>query len=236
MAWKTSEVSSYILAQLGYPRRKVELNPSNISEALKRAVRKYGSIKPVIKRDVVSVLSGVQAYNLEALGKPYGKGILTVHPEPVTSPSAVFSEFEYYRMRQPPYVDMGEMVLDQMYYNEIGLVTGTDFDWEWIQDQTMLLIKPSPTRSHGLAYEYNSSPSTIETVPLTDQGWVVDYTLALVKEMLGRIRGKFKGVPGNELPVDTDADELLSEGREERTELVEALNGKRGDWTPPIKG
>ncbi len=49
--------------------------------------------------------------------------------------------------------------------------------------------------------------------------WVRQYMLALCKEILGRVRGKFKTVPipGNDLTLDGDS--LIQEGREEQKEL-----------------
>lgn len=236
MSWTSAEVRKFIRHMLGEPRRKVELDQAQISAALKRAVAYYSAKKPIIRKDFINVQQGVQAYDLEALGKNVGKGILNVYQEPITSPSAVFTEFEYYRLRQPPYVDMSELISDRLYYKEVGILTGTDFDWEFDWHTKKILVKPIPTRSFTLAYDYDHSPVTIEEVRLNDQGWVVDYTLALCKEMLARIRGKFQGVPGNDLPVDTDASDLLSEGLEAQSNLKEKLMESRGDWTPPILG
>jgi hypothetical protein len=49
--------------------------------------------------------------------------------------------------------------------------------------------------------------------------WVRQYTLALAKEILGRVRGKFKTIPipGNDLTLD--ADSLIQEGRDEQEKL-----------------
>jgi len=236
MAWTNSEIQQYVLAQLGFPKRSIELDNQNIKQAIKRAVGFYGSKKPILKKSFIEVLSGQQAYNFTTLGKPFGKGVVTVYPEPIHRTAGTYSEWEYYRLRVPPYVDMGEVVADKMYFKDIAYVTGTDWDWEWIQHQTTLLLTPTPTRSFTLAYDYNASPDKISDVPLGDQGWVVDYTLALCKEMLGRVRNKYQGVPGNELPVSTDGNDLLNEGRDDQQRLREWLWSTRGDWTPPIKG
>ncbi|MCG8435865.1 MAG: hypothetical protein MJA83_17720 [Gammaproteobacteria bacterium] len=241
MGWTTPEVIRYVKAQLGHPKRSVELDNTNFSEALKRAVRYYSTKKPTLRHDFVEILNGTQKYDFVALNKPFGKGVITVYEEPITSPQDVFNEFEYYRLRQPPYVDIAELVIDNQYYKMIGAVTGTaPFDWEWLQDnsqnQAVLLVSPIPTRSHRASYVYDAEPANISEIRLNDQGWVVDYTLALAKEMLGRIRGKFQGIPSKDGPqVDTDWGELLSEAKEEKDALQESLWASRGDWTPPLK-
>ena len=53
--------------------------------------------------------------------------------------------------------------------------------------------------------------------------WIRKYALALAKEMLGSIRGKYQAVP---IPGDTttlDFSRLLSEAKEEKIALIETL-------------
>jgi len=236
LPWDDAAVRTYVLAQLGHPRRKVEVDELQVDQAIKRAVGYYGSKKPVIKNSFINIVNGQQGYNLETLGKPYGAGLIAVYFEPIESPQRVFNEFEYYRLRQPPYVELSEIASDTLYYGTANYLTGTDLDWSWHQDITTLLIKPAPNRSMKVAYDYAELPDSIENVPLYDQGWVVDYSLALVKEMLGRVRNKFQGVPGNELPIETDGADLISEGKEEQEALKEGLAATIGDRIPPIRG
>lgn len=237
MAWTSLEASEYIKSMLGYPKRKIELDHTNIESALKGAIEYYARFRPTLRWDFVQVQAGVSKYDLKALNKGYGRGLLRGFQEPITSPQAVFNEFEYYRLRQPPYVDMAELVVDKMYYKEVGLLTGTEFDWEWMQNETTLLLTPIPTRSFKFAYEYAAIPADVSEVVDWGQTWIVNYALALTKQMLGRVRGKFKGAQGNEgLPLEMDGPELLQEGKQEQKDLEEELYKSRGDWVPPIKG
>lgn len=239
MAWTAAEVFKYVKTMLGHPFRAVELKKENYEEALQRALRKAATWKPVFKLQPFTITQGVQKYDLSALGLnlPYGKGVTNLYDSPIERAQSVFSEFERYRIRQPPYVDMGELLMDQMYYKEIGNLTGTTFDWEWIPSATCIMVTPVPTRSRAAVYEYNAGAASIGDLSEADQGWVVDYTLALCKEMLGRVRGKFQGVSGNELPLNMDHDSLLSEAQSEQERLLEALDSKsRASWVPPIKG
>lgn len=245
MGWTTAEVCKYIKSRLGFPKRAVELDASNYEEALQRALRQLSSYKPALRYQSFNIIQGQQRYNLnpvsasdpDGLDLPFGKGIVRVYDQPIVSPQAVFNEFEYYRLRQPPYVDMGELLIDQMYYKEIGILTGTQFDWEWDQATGILLITPVPTRSRAASYQYNSELTKIEDANPADQGWIADYALAICKEMLGRVRGKFQGVPGTELPLEMDHADLLSEASAEQERLLESLQLKsKASWTPPIKG
>jgi len=55
--------------------------------------------------------------------------------------------------------------------------------------------------------------------------WVRDWFTALCKETLGRVRGKFGGALGvTDAEVTMDYESLLSESRDDRTQLLERLN------------
>jgi len=74
-------------------------------------------------------------------------------------------------------------------------------------------------------------PSDVETEELTwesinkpAQNWVRKYFIATCKESLGRVRGKFGGnlkTPDSELSLEYDS--LLTEGKDEKSKLVEEL-------------
>lgn len=245
MGWTSPEICQYIKTRLGFPIRTIELDKQNFGWAITRALRQLATYKPVFRYQQFQIQSGVQRYDLspvsathpDGLDLPFGKGVVRLWDQPITSPQSVFNEFEYYRLRQPPYVDMAELLIDNMYYKELGLLTGTQFDWEWVPDATSIMITPVPTRTRLGSYEYNAELTKIEEASGADQGWIADYALAIAKEMLGRVRGKYQGVQGNELAVDTDWSELLQEGLEAQEKMLETLQEKsRASWTPPIKG
>lgn len=237
MSWTAPEAIKYIKTRLGFPKRAVELDKVQFEVALDRALSQLTAYIPVFKFDTFMINAGVQGYHLPTLNKPFGKGLTRLFDSPITSPQSVFNEFEYYRLRQPPYVDMAELLIDRMYYKEIGLLTGTEFDWEWDPDSKKILLTPGPTRTRQAAYEYNADITKLDELKAVHQNWVLDYALAIAKEMLGRVRGKFQGVPGHDLPLNMDHDSLLSEAREDMRRLEEELQAKaRASWTPPIKG
>lgn len=74
------------------------------------------------------------------------------------------------------------------------------------------------------------SQVTVEGIPNVEmeqikdyraEDWVRRYALALTKEVLGRVRSKFKP---QGVPVELDGDTLLSEGREEKERLEQELS------------
>jgi hypothetical protein len=108
---------------------------------------------------------------------------------------------------------------------------------------------PIPTRDATLFFEYvklserdsvikdaaanGSLISNISNVPYQNPSytqintvgrqWVYQYTLALAKEMLGYIRGKYQTVPVPGAEVTLNGSDLLSAASSEKTSLLEQL-------------
>ena len=116
-----------------------------------------------------------------------------------------------------------------------------------IEANRYLKLFPIPTRDYTLWFEYqlkstannpvkDPSPSLItdiSNVPYTNPTyafinepgiqWIRRYTLAIVKEMLGSVRGKYTTIP---IPGDTttlDYVRLLAEAKEEKDKLIAEL-------------
>ena len=116
-----------------------------------------------------------------------------------------------------------------------------------IEDNRYLKLFPIPTRDYTLHFEYvlksvannpirneaNNLITDISNVPYTNptyafinepgRQWIRRYALALSKEMLGGIRGKYQSLP---IPGETttlDYSRLLSEAADEKAALIEEL-------------
>ena len=115
-----------------------------------------------------------------------------------------------------------------------------------IEDNRYLKLFPIPTRSYKLWFEYvlkdiANAPvkntkgviSDISNVPYSNptyklinepgRQWIRKYALALAKEMLGGIRGKYQSVPIPGSETTLDFGRLLSEAAAEKTSLIEEL-------------
>ena len=114
-----------------------------------------------------------------------------------------------------------------------------------------LTLFPIPTQNATLFFEYvkvserdsvikdaaadGSLISNISNVPYENptyaqintvgRQWVYQYTLALAKEMLGYIRGKYQTVPVPGAEVTLNGSDLLSAASSEKTSLLEQLRG-----------
>ena len=117
-----------------------------------------------------------------------------------------------------------------------------------IVDNRYLKLFPIPTRNKTLHFEYalkstanNPIKNTatnlitdISNVPYTNptyrhinepgKQWIRKYTLALSKEILGGIRGKYQSLPIPGSDTTLDYTRLLSEASNEKTALIEELN------------
>ncbi len=116
-----------------------------------------------------------------------------------------------------------------------------------LQGNDILKIFPIPRRAEKLYFEYvvktdRNNPvrnnatnlvTNVSNVPYSNieyktinspaRQWIFRYTLALAKEMLASIRGKYSNIPIPGAEVTTNASDLRSEAATEKTALIEEL-------------
>ena len=145
-------------------------------------------------------------------------------------------------MLMPMYFDV--LKLQAIELNDTIRKSGYHFN---IENNRYLKLFPIPTRNYTLHFEYvlkstanapvkntnKSLVTDISNVPYTNptysfinepgRQWIRRYALALAKEMLGSIRGKYQTIP---IPGDTatlDYARLLSEAVAEKSDLITEL-------------
>lgn len=64
---------------------------------------------------------------------------------------------------------------------------------------------------------------TYSTINSIGRSWIFEYTLALSKEMLGLIRGKYNSIPIPNAEVQLNQSDLLTQALEEKNKLVDRL-------------
>ena len=142
----------------------------------------------------------------------------------------------------PIYFDA--LKLQAIELNDTIRKSGYHFD---VTNNRYLKLFPIPTSNYTLHYEYviksianapvkntaNNLITDISNVPYTTptytyinepgRQWIRKYALALAKEMLGSIRGKYQSlpIPGSETTLDFSR--LLSEAIDEKQKLKEEL-------------
>ena len=111
-------------------------------------------------------------------------------------------------------------------------IPNTDYKlwFDYIVDQTSVGADYDPqtgeAASTSLVTDISNAPYTNPTYAYINEPgrqWIRKYTLALAKEMLGSIRGKYQSlpIPGSETTLDYTR--LLSEASEEKAKLIETL-------------
>ena len=144
-------------------------------------------------------------------------------------------------MLMPMYFDVLKLQAIEM--NDAIRKSAYHFD---VEDNRYLKLFPIPNKNYTLHYEYvlksvannpvkdttggitnlSNAPYTNPTYKFINEPgrqWIRRYALALAKEMLGSVRGKYQSVP---IPGDTtvlDFARLLSEAAAEKTALIEEL-------------
>jgi hypothetical protein len=127
------------------------------------------------------------------------------------------------------------------------MVRKSNYSFELINNQ--LKVFPIPSESGSLYFEYiktqdrysssfNNSYggiTNVSNVPYTNptydqinsvgRSWIFEYTLALCKEMLGYVRGKFSSVPIPDSEVTLNQSDLIAAATSEKTALIERLRG-----------
>jgi hypothetical protein len=145
-------------------------------------------------------------------------------------------------MLMPIYFDV--LKLQAIEFNDQIRKSGYHFN---IEDNRYLKLFPIPTKNYTLHFEYvlqsvanapvkNTAANLItdiSNVPYTNptyayinepgKQWIRRYTLALAKEMLGSIRGKYQTVPIPGAETTLDHSRLLAEAKEEKIKLIEEL-------------
>jgi hypothetical protein len=124
-------------------------------------------------------------------------------------------------------------------------VRKSNYSFELINNQ--LKVFPIPIEDGKLYFEYIKTQdrysssfdnnyggvTNVSNVPYANptynqinsvgRSWIFEYTLALTKEMLGYVRGKFSTVPIPDAEVTLNQSDLISAATEEKTALLERL-------------
>ena len=144
-------------------------------------------------------------------------------------------------MLMPMYFDV--LKLQAIELNDAIRKSAYHFD---VENNRYLKLFPIPTSDYTLHYEYvlksvannpvkntTGGITNMSNVPYTNptyklinepgRQWIRRYALALAKEMLGSVRGKYQSVPIPGADTTLDFARLLSEAASEKTALIEEL-------------
>lgn len=85
-------------------------------------------------------------------------------------------------------------------------------------------IQNTPGKVNNVSNTPYSNP-TYSHINSVGRQWIFEYTLALAKEMLGYVRGKYSNIPIPNSEINLNQSDLLSAASTEKTSLIERLRG-----------
>lgn len=130
---------------------------------------------------------------------------------------------------QPIWGRMGEWVLYKQYEQMYSRISSALGGWEWVGGYGTIKLYPVPYRSQTVIVRYLQKLKDWPEVTQAMQEGALTYA----KEILGRIRSKYKNPPGPGGGIQMDGDALLAEAKEERKQWMEDLIYKFGDVLGP---
>jgi hypothetical protein len=238
------EIFHEVLHTLGVDGVDVELTEKDLEVALKDSMRRYSRANPLRDResmvlpafgiktvpvhpetyavidvqfqDQLQVLEGRDhiSFNIfnswQVIGAGYGGG-------------GMGDTFEYAVLKQWRDLTRREFSLEP--------------DWYFEQDQQYAEaddVTPVPRRIHffnptgldtNVMWVCVRARNLKEVIP-RDHDWIIDWTAAHSKEILGRKRGKFRKIPSAGQPLEMDGPALIEEAKMEKSELSVTLKDR----------
>jgi hypothetical protein len=209
------EVKNLILQKLGYPVVDVELQEDQIKICIEQALATINEDFVNKKKESILLIPGQQAYSF-----PYEPVRVVYLPNPPEDVLDIFSQ-------------TNSQVLNIAYYTRLKMWTemaerayAVDPDWEW--SEGMLYLSPPPSETSICVVEYHK-PYKLEDIDKNTKIGQLFLLLATAnaKEILGRIRGKYRGVPAPGGTINLDGETLLEEARKDREEYQRKVSESR---------
>ena len=125
----------------------------------------------------------------------------------------------------PVYGRGGEWVLYKQYEQMYSRLSSQIGGWEWIDGMCNIKLYPIPCRAWPVIVHYLQKKPDFKQVTEA----MIEGTLAYTLEMLGRIRGKYKNLPGPQGGIQNDGAEMLAESKEAKKQWREELISRYGD-------
>ena len=116
---------------------------------------------------------------------------------------------------------IGDFFLTQQYLEIMRRVLSNEGSWSVVNNKYIQLY-PAPTETPTpVIVEYRALDSN--TINHAYRNWIQRYALACAKGVLGRIRGKYRSLPGPGGGAQLDGGVLVGESSQEKKELMEEL-------------
>lgn len=221
-------IYDYVLAQLGHPIVSVELTPFQVKTCIDESISKLDYHAPQWANQfaVFDASSGINVYelpqfmmnNLNYVG--YKKDILGLNYTPGSLGfDLTLAFFNTNRFFQGG--GIGDFFLTQQYLEIMRRVLSNEGGWSVVNGKYIQLY-PAPAETPApVIIEYRALDSN--TIHHAYRNWIQRYALACAKGILGRIRGKYRNLPGPGGGAQLDGGVLTQESTQEKQTLMEEL-------------
>lgn len=228
-----NDIREYIRNFLGWPRVAVELEPSQYAYILQEALAFYNAYNPIMKFGVLDYVEGQDAYYLPDVP---ARGIFRVEfIRKMGSPYMTDPMFGREFPRGHPQ-DFDTYVLSTAHWKTLNRVGGLEPEWKWDRNTKTLYVSSGPPAGDSIISRYYITyyyydDNALETIPSHHYRAIYRYCLALAKEVLAQVRGKFGGAvpaPGGQLTLNYS--DLQSQAEQEKEKIEEEIKG----FSPPV--
>jgi hypothetical protein len=233
---KRQAISDYIMRMLGYPVVGVELEPVMIDQAIDVALEEYLATGAVEK--AYYSMPAKPETNVYDLPDEIGTVTNVVYPMPFQimagSAQDMFSFAAYNAPFGPGTGNMlhgsANLGIFYEYIQNRNRLVGNDITWEVVDNK--IYLYPYPKMGQPIIVQYSKNIYTIQdpeqkAISTSNSWgiyWIQRYSLAVSKNMLGLVRGKYSTIAGGTGDQQTlNSAELLSQAKTEIEALKEEL-------------
>ena len=214
------ELQSILLSSLGSGRVDVELDPAHIDSAIIISLLNFSLYAPLKQSIYLTAEEGQTRFDLSIL--PADTVVIDVKKAQAQT-QTVFGVDPFscnYTYTYKGY-DIVDIAVLQNYVNTVNKTLGKEFQWKF--EYPFLYLSRSLTAGEILQVEYIKPYQSVEEIPIKYLPSFIKYAKAELKEILARVRGKYKEMPAPEGTVEMDSSELLSEAQTEKEEAIEQV-------------
>lgn len=241
-----ASIRAYVRTKLGGSSIDVELADGDIDVCLQDSVRAYNRVRPRKAHKALTVTPSVKKYKVDDAHVGF-IGVSNV--QMIRDRSNIPNPFDPMTQNVAQVFTgstdstIGQVGQALTYFKDAENIASAETEWSAQQEDDGYYLYIDVVREGYLvSMEYtwgvtpdDNSASGLKFIDSGDCDWIFKYTLAGSKAILGRMLGKFGGIPGAEGNEEVDAADLKAQADAEIEKLEEVLKLRRRPL-PPITG
>jgi len=225
-----AQLKRWITRRLGAPIAKVELDDSQLDDAVEEAKRWFAAKKGVDRDITIDLFAGQVEYKMPDDCDAVIDVAFQVSPLDISlifAPHIIADEkIPYNAFAAPSSVGLYSSFTQSLQYVEMAKrLLNAERNWFYFPHKKILMLLPNPKGGGRAFIEYKSTCNTIEQLPERDHDMVKRYALAWAKHDLGMIRSKYGTWPTAQGQTSLNGDALLAQSKAEMEKLEDELYG-----------